>query len=76
MNFYKLVAQKTATGRFYDCYDAKIVRAASPERARKIASESTGDEGRETWLNVSFSTCQRITTQGEEGEILGSFNAG
>lgn len=60
----------------YDSFDAHVVRAVSEERARQLAAESPGDEGREVWLNLSSSTCIELNAAGDEGFVLSSFNAG
>ena len=54
-----------------------IVRATSPQQARKFASECCSDEGPQTWLNPQFSTCRRLTPESAGlGIIMRDFRAG
>lgn len=59
----------------YDEHDAKVVRAKNMKRAREIACKHTGDEG-SIWMDERYVTCEIVLADGEEGEILSSFNAG
>lgn len=72
MSIY-LLKRKEAPG--WDEYDAKIVRAPSERDARRIANKSTGDEGG-VWVDEKKVTCEKLYSNGESVEILGSFNAG
>ncbi len=58
----------------YDEYDGKVIVAKNAKRAREIANENTGDEGR-IWTDAALVSCEEIKAT-EEGEVLGSFNAG
>ena len=58
----------------YDTYDAHVVRAETEEAARNMVP--AGVEGRQTWLNLSKSTCVRIEEDGVAGVLISSFNAG
>lgn len=60
----------------YDSFDSFIVRADTEDAARTFAANSAGDERSETWLDRGKSTCEPLTTEGEPGIVLGSFNAG
>ena len=58
----------------YDTYDAHVVRAETEEDARDMVP--TGFEGRQTWLELSKSTCVEINDDGVAGVVISSFNAG
>lgn len=79
MKIWHLQSKK---GVDYDSYDAHVVVAYSPKKARALCP--SGDEGKETWLNPEHSTCKcigkgamfgtaNITTQ---EVVISSFNAG
>jgi len=59
----------------YEEFDAKIIRAPSEQRAREIANEHTGDEGR-IWDDEKLVKCDECINNGDEGTVLESFNAG
>jgi len=58
----------------YDTYDAHVVRAETEEAARNMVP--AGYEGRQTWLDLSKSTCVGIKDDGVAGVLISSFNAG
>lgn len=58
----------------WDEYDAKVVIAKNEQRAREIANENVGDEGK-LWTDTSQVTCKIVEVK-VEGEVLGSFRAG
>ena len=60
----------------WDCAYGFVVRAKDEAHARKLASEQAGDEGADAWLLPSRSTCEELTTRGEQEVILRSFVAG
>lgn len=74
MNLYHLYV--TNGPQNYDMYDSFIIRANSSKEARKIASKIAADEGKVTWLTPSLSTCELLSTTGDIGVIVASFNAG
>jgi hypothetical protein len=59
----------------YDQYDAKIIRASSEYEARKIANETTGDEG-QIWTDSTKVSCVLVKSIGKPEAILESFCAG
>jgi len=59
----------------WDEYVEKLVAANSPERAREIANENTGDEGK-IWTDATMVTCEELKLPSDEGAIIESFNAG
>jgi len=50
-----------------------LVRAENEENARDIASKRCGDEGTESWLNKSKTTCEELTINGEEEHLMVDF---
>jgi hypothetical protein len=60
----------------YDVACGFVVRAATEERARQIASENARDEGREVWRSPARSKCEEIAQDGDEEIVLRDFNAG
>ena len=65
----------------YDAFDAHVVAAPSPYRARVLVSNAAADEGRAVWLDASKSTVTEIGVPkiefgSEPRIILSSFNAG
>lgn len=63
--------------RMYDIATGFIVRATSPQQARKFASECCSDEGPQTWIDPQFSTCRRLTPESAGlGIIMRDFRAG
>ena len=55
---------------WYDKCFGVIVRASSKKRAREIAADNCGDEGKDAWLDPKYSTCVKLTHKGEEGLIM------
>jgi len=70
----KLWVLEQRDGYGWDEYGSKVIRARTEEKARAIANVSTGDEGK-IWSDKKLVSCERVFVGGEEGEILGSFNA-
>jgi hypothetical protein len=60
----------------YDTAQGFVVRAKSAKRARQIASDFSGDEGKDTWLLSEKSCCLIIPSTGDEKMVLRSFKAG
>lgn len=60
----------------YDVTNGLVVRAKTPQKARKLASKECGDEGPDSWLSPNFSSCRRLKVDGPEGVIFTDFNAG
>jgi hypothetical protein len=76
MKIYKLVNFAGYQG--YDTYDAMVIAASSAKRARQLANEETGDEGK-IWADANMVSCEmigRACSSVVEGRIIGSFNAG
>jgi len=59
----------------YDKAYGFVVRAATAEIAREIASRDAGDEGAAVWLDRSHSACVELTQQGSPQIVLRDFNA-
>ncbi len=49
---------------WYDKAFCFVVRAASEEHARLVASDQAGDEGKEVWLDASKTSCKAIDPNG------------
>lgn len=54
---------------WYETMHGCIVRAATEDDARRIASESAQAEGPEIWLNFDCSTCYPLEQDGP-GEMI------
>jgi hypothetical protein len=50
---------------WYDKAFGFVIRAASEQDARQMASENAGDEGPDVWLDHTKTTCTLLTTDGE-----------
>ncbi len=74
MKLYLLVNDGGQGG--YDCYDSHLVRARNEAHARALASSRSGDEGAPSWLDPEVTSCKVVTSAGEPGLLLSSFNAG
>ena len=55
---------------WYDKAFGFVVRAETEEKARELASDRCGDEGRHAWLNSEYSTCIQLQEEGEEEVII------
>lgn len=76
LNIYHL-ARKGVT--YYDEASAFVIIAASPDEARRMASDDAGDEGAYTWVDPVDSSCEVIGTalpDAVPGSIIRSFHAG
>lgn len=77
-----LVAPRDPYSKLFKNYDTQqgiVVRATSAHRARRIASDNAGDEGRSVWLDSSITQCLVIgwdTIGAKEGIVLRSFKNG
>lgn len=65
----------------YDCQIELVVRAKSSKRAREIAAEEAGDEGRyaadgNPWFYPEMSSCRLLKPEGKEGIVVRRFDAG
>ena len=60
----------------YDCNNGFVIRADTEQRAREIASQQQGDEGRSTWLDPKLSSCRELSADGPEQVVIRDFNAG
>jgi len=58
---------------WFDKSFGHLVRAESEIDARAIASRHCGDEGVEPWLNESKTTCEELTSDGEEEHLMVDF---
>lgn len=72
----KLWLLKRSTEWEYDETNAFVVRAIDAMAARGIAAANSAEEGAETWLNETKSTCVEIEADGEPGVILEDHRAG
>ena len=61
---------------FWECAHGFVIRALSPSKARKIASEEAGNEGSEVWLNTQKSFCRPLDHEGEEGVVIKDYTNG
>jgi len=59
----------------WDEYDSFVVCAISPESARMLAYNKSGDEG-SVWLDKWESNCKELKVSDVEKIVIGSFNAG
>lgn len=76
LNIYHL-ARKGVT--YYDEASAFVIIAASPDEARRMASDDAGDEGAYTWVDPADSSCESIgtaTVGAVPGPVVRSFHAG
>jgi len=74
----KLYILKAIEGveEFYPWYDKSfghLVRAESEIDARTIASRHCGDEGEHPWLDGNKTTCEELTSDGEEEHLMVDF---
>ena len=60
----------------YDEAAGFVVAASTEADAREQAAERAGNEGGDTWLMPSLSTCEAIGPARQSGVILRSFRAG
>jgi hypothetical protein len=60
----------------YDVNNGFVVRSMGEDEARGYAAKEYGDEGSDTWMNASRSSCIELTADGEAGVVLRDFNAG
>lgn len=62
----------------YDSYWSHVIEAASPKKARQMASERSADEGSEVWFDTKKVTVTLIGQGklGEETIWLSDFAAG
>ena len=60
----------------YDVASGFVVRASNERDARSIAHTDHGDEGKDTWLNEDYSSCDVLTSDGPFEIIIRDFNAG
>ncbi|HVM93908.1 MAG TPA: hypothetical protein VMT67_13890 [Terriglobales bacterium] len=61
---------------WYDKMFGLVVRAETEQKAREVANEKSGDETwefKDAWLNPSYSTCDELHLDGEEGAIIIDF---
>lgn len=58
---------------WYDSAFGFVVRAATEERARHLASTKAGDEGSVAWFDSARTTCVEVPSDGEEEIVLRDF---
>ena len=59
---------------WYDKYFGFVVRAKSEDEARLIVSSGRcGDEGKEVWLDPSWTSCKHLTGDGNREVIIADF---
>ena len=75
MRIYLLKRRKQHNAR-YDEAMGFVVRAATVQEARAIASENAGDEGREMWMDANQTICTALVDTGKPGLILSDFLRG
>ena len=59
----------------YDSFDAFLIRAKDPQKARNIANNIHADEG-PIWEDPKLSSCRIVKEEGGPKIIISSFNAG
>ncbi len=57
----------------YDESNGFVIRAASPKKARFLASEEAAGEGADCWTSPKRSTCRVLTPKGKEDVIITDF---
>jgi hypothetical protein len=60
----------------YDCVFGFIIQATMPSRARLIAADYCGDEGREVWLDPQTTSCKKLKATRTPGIVMRDFHAG
>ena len=73
MKIYKLERVHRSTN--WDQYQGFVVRAASPQAARRLAQEQARESG-EPWLDPAVTTCRAVKAEGKAEILLGDFEAG
>ena len=58
---------------WYDKSFGHIVRAIDETQARSLASNESGDEGKEAWLSETYSSCDILTVEGNQEHIMEDF---
>lgn len=60
---------------WYDKAFGHVVRADSEEKARRLAADACGAEGKGAWLDANKTSCAKLTAMGDEEVILTDFHA-
>lgn len=61
----------------YDEVEAMVIVAPSPYQARTLASQNSGDEGKDIWLDTHTVSCHLVKDKPKELRlVLKAFNAG
>jgi hypothetical protein len=69
--FYRLRARSLlADWPMFDANIGLVVRASSEQAARHLASQASGREGKNVWLDARASTCERLSLGGDDEIIL------
>ena len=79
MKLWLLRPRKRRTGKdpwspWYDKAFGFVVRAHTAQQARALAVARAGAEGDEAWT-AQYSTCVRLTEDGEEGVVMEDFHS-
>jgi hypothetical protein len=69
MKLWLLVIKKETPG-YMDIMARCVVRAKNEQKARELASKVAMDEGLETWIDPTFSSCEQLTAAGKEKIII------
>lgn len=72
MNIY-ILRRKEVWEPWYDSAFGFVVRASSEKEARQFAAKDAGDEGSESWIDATKTTCDILTCDGESGVIIRDF---
>lgn len=75
MKLWILIRHINEHDPIYDSFDGHVIRAETEARAREMANQKAGDEGR-IWLDPDKVQCTELTVDGPEGFQLSDFNAG
>ena len=60
---------------WFDKSFGHVVRAENEERARLLASEKKGDEGKSVWLDDTKTSCIHLKVNGVEEHIISDFRS-
>ena len=60
---------------WYDKAFGHIVIAADEDEARLLASGSSGDEGRDAWLDSALTNCLELVPMNSAGVVMTDFHA-
>ena len=65
-----ILTPKVKWDPWYDKAFGFVIRAKTEVKARELASENAGDEGKEVWMNVGITTCIPLNQTGPEEKVI------